>query len=195
MIIVREKATKLVIFSFEDSAVVELSASGLSGDTLAICVDSENHEIVEGVVKPPFWCDMVLSYDSASGWAIADESNILKSLEEIKAEMNSEIYEIKTAIRKGYFTHSGITVNIEDALPMLQVADNNPIPLRQILTKDGVAAELTPTQITDFLSAMIEYVQTESETKGFNKVNAVNAATAFSELPMDIHSDWPVDPS
>ena len=188
MIIVREKATKLVIFLFEDSAVVELSASGLYGDTLAICVDSENHEIVEGVVKPPFWSARAFSYDSA--WAIADESWIVESLDEIKAEMNSEIYEIKTAIRKGYFTHSGITVNIEDSLPMLQVADNNPIPLRQILTKDGVAAELTPTQITDFLSAMTEYVQTESETKGFNKVNAVNAATAYSELPMDIHSDW-----
>ena len=108
--------------------------------------------------------------------------------------MNSEIYEIKTAIRKGAFTHSGITVNIEDSLPMLQEANNNPIPLRQILTKGGVSAELTPTQITDFLSAMTEYVQTESETKGFNKANAVSAATAFSELPMDIHSDWPTSP-
>ena len=75
MIIVREKTTKHVLFLFEDSAVVELSTSGLSGDTLAICVDSENHEIVEGVVKPPysFWQGKVFSYDSVSGWAIADE--------------------------------------------------------------------------------------------------------------------------
>jgi hypothetical protein len=66
--IVREKASKLVVYLFNDTDDVSLTESGMAGDIIAFDIPSATHEIVENVPAPSLWSGNQLTFNGA--WSV-----------------------------------------------------------------------------------------------------------------------------
>ena len=187
MKIVRDKASKTVLYLFEDNVPCVITDHGMEGQIRAMDIKLATHEIVLNVSEPSFFWGGSFTYDTA--WVLVNADILPLDFSEMQAFIKKRVYDLKSSKRKGDFTFNGMTVDITDALPMLLQAKGKP-KTRKIQTKTGRAL-LTATQADAFLDALDDHVQIGLEDRAYDLDESVDAATTYFELPLDIHSGWP----
>lgn len=196
MKIIREKASSVVPYFFDDSDAVELKETGLHGRVRALDIKPGTHEILEGVAEPSYLKHGgALSYINGT-WAVANQplydEALASALDQAKDKKREALADLVDQKLAAGFTVNGLPVDTtEKGLARLNVGRAKGRASRKIVTARGKGrAVVTDAEFQAVYDAVEAHGQAIMDN-WYDKLESIDSATPEQIDAIDITKGWP----